>query len=253
MLYVVKWIYAWVLPLGSIVLALVGLAVYQHRCRARGAKWLGLVTCILYALATVPVSNMLIMSLEQQYAQPAVESVQGDVLVMLGGGVQSGVPDIDGSGQLSGAAANRFLTVLRLHRALHLPILLSGGSVMPGDACESAVAKRMLVSLGVSEDMIYTDEHSRNTKENAAFSKQICNAHGWKKPVIVTSAFHMPRAVYFFQREGLPAVPYPCDYLAAAGKGITPYSLVPQASVLADSCVAIKEYMGLAAARIGMQ
>ena len=161
------------------------------------------------------------------------------------------MPDVDGEGQLSGAAANRFLTALRLHRALGLPLLLSGGKVLPDDASESAVARRMLLSLGAAESMIYTDEESRNTAENAAFSKAICEANGWRRPIVVTSAFHMERAAYLFRREGLDITPYPCDY--RAGTGISLYSFVPQASVLADSCLAIKEYVGLAAARAGLQ
>lgn len=253
MLYVIKWIYSWVLPLGGLVLALLLVAVYQRRCRAAGVRWLGLAIAVLYALSIAPVSGFLLAPLEQAYAQPAVRAVQGDVLVLLGGGVQAGVPDVDGTGQLSGAAANRFLTVLRLHHALHLPILLSGGTVMPGDASESAVAKRMLLSLGIQENMIYTEEESRNTAENAAFSKKICRAEGWKRPIVVTSAFHMPRAVFFFQREGLTVTPYPCDYHAGVGRSVTPYSFIPQASVLAESCLAVKEYAGLAAAKLGMQ
>ena len=99
--------------------------------------------------------------------------------------------------------------------------------------------------------MIYTDEKSRNTAENAAFSKAICEANGWHRPIVVTSAFHMERAAYLFRREGLDVTPYPCDY--HAGTGVSLYSFVPQASVLADSCLAIKEYVGLAAFRAGLQ
>lgn len=251
MLYIVKWIYSWLLPLGGIVLALGFLAAYQRRRRSAGVKWLAAVVLVLYALSIAPVSNWLLRPLEQEYEQPAAQALDGDVIIMLGGGVLAGVPDVDGEGQLSGAAANRFLTALRLHRALGLPLLLSGGKVLPDDASESAVARRMLLSLGAAESMIYTDEESRNTAENAAFSKAICEANGWRRPIVVTSAFHMERAAYLFRREGLDITPYPCDY--RAGTGISLYSFVPQASVLADSCLAIKEYAGLAAARAELQ
>lgn len=238
MLYIVKWIDSWLLPLGGIVLALGLLAAYQRRRQSAGVKWLAAVVLVLYALSIAPVSNWLLRPLEQEYEQPAAQALDG-------------VPDVDGEGQLSGAAANRFLTALRLHRALGLPLLLSGGKVLPDDASESAVARRMLLSLGAAESMIYTDEESRNTAENAAFSKAICEANGWRRPIVVTSAFHMERAAYLFRREGLDITPYPCDY--RAGTGISLYSFVPQASVLADSCLAIKEYVGLAAARAGLQ
>lgn len=108
MLYIVKWIYSWLLPLGGIVLALGLLAAYQRRRQSAGVKWLAAVVLVLYALSIAPVSNWLLRPLEQEYEQPAAQALDGDVIIMLGGGVLAGVPDVDGEGQLSGAAANRF-------------------------------------------------------------------------------------------------------------------------------------------------
>ncbi len=172
LLYIIKWLYAWILPMGGIVLALI----------------------------LEPVSNGLIHPLETAYDQPRGTAVAGDVIVLLGGGSRAGVPDFDGTGQVGSAAANRFLMALRLQKAKDLPILLSGGTILKGDANESAIEKRMLLSLGVPEDKIFMDDKSRNTAENAAFSKNICAKQGWSHPILVTSAFHMPRSVRFFQR-----------------------------------------------------
>ena len=163
------------------------------------------------------------------------------------------MPDVDGVGQVGSAAANRFLTALRLEKAKNLPILLSGGTVLEGEANESQIEKRMLLSLGVPDNRIFMDDKSRNTAENAAFSKEICRQQGWKKPIVVTSAFHMPRAARFFSREGLDFVPYPSDYRSNMNPIWSPYTVVPQSAYLLNSCLAIKEYVGIAAASLGMQ
>lgn len=253
MLYVIKWIYMWVLPLGGIVILLAAITAYQCKRRAAGRYPLLAVVVLLYALSIAPTADWLVGSLERVYSQPPLEDVKGDVVILLGGGVRAGVPDFDGTGQISEGAANRFLTAARLQRAFKLPVLLSGGVVFAGDVSESAVARRMLLSLGVDASLIEVDERSRNTAENAAYSREICSRRGWTKPIVVTSAFHMPRAMAFFRREGLDAMPYPCDYRAESGRPFSPYSFIPQAAVLADSCLAIKEYAGLAAVKLGWQ
>lgn len=253
LLYIIKWLYAWILPMGGIVLALILLLCYMFRKHSPGRWALAAVTAVFYLLSIEPVSNGLIHPLETAYDQPQGADVDGDVIVLLGGGSRAGVPDFDGTGQVGSAAANRFLMALRLQKAKDLPILLSGGTILKGDANESEIEKRMLLSLGVPENKIFMDDKSRNTAENAAFSKQICEHQGWKKPILVTSAFHMPRSVRFFTREGLDVTPYPCDYHTSAATNWSGYSIVPQSFYLFNSCLAIKEYVGIGAASLRMQ
>lgn len=253
MLYVIKWVYMWILPLGGIIAALLAVNVYVFRRRGRGRFALLIVTAVLYLLAVQPVSDLILRPLETRYDQVPLSQLQGDVLILLGGGARAGVPDVDGTGQVGEAAANRFLTALRLQKAKQIPIILSGGAVFSGDANEAAIEKRMLLSLGVAEADIFTDEKSHNTAENATFSNLLCRQNHWRHPIVVTSAFHMPRAGYFFTREGVSFTPYPCDYRTSAEYRWSPYSFIPQAYILFNSCLAVKEYVGLAAARLNLQ
>lgn len=248
MFYIIRWLYLWLLPIGGIVAALIGVTIYLFYHRAKGRFALAVVTFLLYALSIVPVSHALIQPLEERYTQPPLQNVQSDVIILLGGGARAGVPDVDGVGQVGEAAANRFLTAVRIQKAKQIPIILSGGAVLPGDAQEADIEKRMLLSLGVPEQMIFLDTKSRNTAENARFSKALCAEHNWQHPLVVTSAFHMPRAVRFFQNEQLEITPYPSDYRASARERITPFSFVPQSYELMSSCLALKEYVGILAA-----
>lgn len=253
MLYFIKWLYMWMLPIGGIIIALALLSVYQIRHKSRGRWVLVGITLILYALSIDPVANLIIRPLETMYEQPSQADLTGDVVILLGGGARAGVPDYDGQDQIGTAAANRFLTALRIQKGKHIPILLSGGTVLKGDANEAEIEKRMLLSLGVDEQDIYMDEQSRNTAENAAFSKAICTRQGWVHPIVVTSAFHMPRAARFFTREGLDFTPYPCDYRTAGVTSITAYSFIPQSFILFNTCLCLKEYVGMIAVQLGWQ
>lgn len=251
MLYVIKWLYAWVLPLGGLVLALLIVTAYMFWKRAPGRKPLLLVVALLYALAIAPVSGPLIKSLETRYEPP--QEISGDVIILLGGGARSGVPDFDGQGQIGSAAANRFLTAVRIQKAKNLPIILSGGVVLDTEANEAQIERRMLLSLGVPADKIIIEDKSRNTAENARFSKAICEQHRWQKPIVVTSAFHMPRSVAFFQREGMDIIPYPSDYRTNSEYHYSAYSIIPDSFELLNSCLAIKEYVGIGAMKAGLQ
>lgn len=253
MLYLIKWLYMWMLPIGGIIIALVVLAVYQFRHKSRGRWALVGIIAILYALSIDPVANLIIRPLETMYEQPAQADLKGDVVILLGGGARAGVPDYDGQGQVGTAAANRFLTALRIQKGKQIPILLSGGTIFKDDANEAEIEKRMLLSLGVDETDIYMDEQSRNTAENAAFSKTICERQGWVHPIVVTSAFHMPRAARFFTNAGINFTPYPCDYRTGRGTSLTAYSLIPQSFILFNTCLCLKEYVGMIAAQLGWQ
>lgn len=253
MLYITKWIYAWMLPVGGIVTALLLLMGYMMYVRAKGRYALAVITACLYSLSISPTSDALIQPLERTYMQENLQDVTGDVVILLGGGARAGVPDVDGVGQVGESAANRFLTAIRVQKAKNIPILLSGGAVLAGDAEEAMIEKRMLVSLGVPEAQIFVDVKSRNTAENARFAKALCREHGWQHPIVVTSAFHMPRSVRFFQREGMDITPYPGDYRTSMAEPISAFSFVPQTYNLMNSCLAIKEYVGIGAARLGLQ
>ena len=63
----------------------------------------------------------------------------------------------------------------------------------------------------------------------------------------------MARAIGFFTREGMDVTPYPCDYRTTDAYRLSPFSFIPQSIVLFDSCLAIKEYAGMMAAKAGLQ
>ena len=168
-------------------------------------------TAVFYLFSTSLISGLLIGSLENEYPQPA--DPEGDIIIMLGGGATADTPSLGEKGDLTSAAGNRLLMTAQLYNLLKLPVLVSGSAVFPGSGCEAELAKRDLIRLGVPEEKIYTDTESLNTRQNAVYSAELMREHGFNRPILVTSAFHMPRSVLNFEKEGVQVVPFPTDYM----------------------------------------
>lgn len=252
MLYFIKWFYAWLLPPGLFLLVALAMLFLSYKTKKKW--WLVLPLLFIYILSIRPVSNSFIKPLENYYVQPDVTELNSaQAIVLLGGGSYGGVKDFDGEGQVSASAANRMLMALRLHKAMQLPIVLSGGLVYSYSASEADVQFRLLKACGVDEKYLIKDAQSRNTAENAKYTKQICAQRNFGKVILVTSAFHMPRSVMLFKREGVDVIPYPTDYQTNKETVLDAFAFVPNSGSLRDTAVAMKEYMGIAAVKAGVQ
>lgn len=252
MLYIIKWFYAWLLPPGLFLLVALAMLFLSYKTKKK--IWLILPLFFIYMLSIRPVSDRLIKPLENYYAQPDVTELNSaQAIVLLGGGSYGGVKDFDGEGQVSAGAANRVLMALRLHKALQLPIVLSGGQVYSYSASEADVQYRLLKACGVEDKYLIKDAQSRNTAENAKYTKQICAQSSFGKVILVTSAFHMPRSVMLFEREGVDVIPYPTDYQTNKETVLDAFAFIPNIGSLWNTDVAMKEFMGIAAVKIGVQ
>lgn len=207
------------------------------------------VALLLYLTVIPLTSQPLIKGLERQYGQPNAAS--GDVIVVLGGGATRGTPDLGGEGNLSGGAANRLMTAVRLHRTTGLPILFSGGQVFSDSGNEADIARRQLIGLGVPESDILVENRSLNTEQNAVYTAELLKSSGLSRPVLVTSAFHLPRAMREFRLAGVDPEPFPTDYLSSGGRfSFYPGLLAPSSAAAATTGTALKEYLGLLAIKL---
>lgn len=234
------------LPPGLFILLLLGLVLWIWKKNRRPALVLLGVTLLLYLSMTSLVSETLIGSLERQYQQP--DTLQGDVIVVLGGGASSGTPDIDGEGNLYGHAANRLITAVRLHRESGLPILFTGGQVFSDSGNEADIATRQLLALGIPEDKILAENQSLNTKQNAINTAVMMEANGLHHPILVTSGFHITRAMQHFKNAGLTPQAYPTDYIASAEFSLQTAKFTPSPGAISTTGLALKEYLGILAA-----
>ena len=241
MVYFLKFGASWLLPPGIFIVALFALAWYawKRRGERRIAVLLFALTFVFYLLCTSVVAERTLGWLEQAYLPPAEPA--GDVIIMLGGGAMPDSPDVDGVGALCASPANRLLTAVRLQRKLGVPILLSGGQVYEDTGAEAKIARRILIDLGVPESKILVETRSINTTQNARYSAEILRAQGLTQPILVTSAFHMKRAVLNFKKQGIDVVPYPADYQVTHHPVFHYTKLRPQTEALLNNVTVLQE------------
>jgi uncharacterized SAM-binding protein YcdF (DUF218 family) len=210
----------------------------------------------LVVLASPFVSDSLLGRLENQtrdlaaqnsQAQRILSGQQYSAIVVLGGAIAPMDPPRRPHPDLN-AAGDRIWHGARLFKKGLAPKIILSGGRGPGledrrDIQTEAQAMRvLLLDFAIPESALVLEDASRTTRENAAQTKRI-TAGG---PVaLVTSAFHMPRALKTFERAGVPADAYPTDFRVAPQLEPLWSRLLPRASALTDSETAIKEYIAI--------
>lgn len=253
MIYILKFIAAFLLPPGLFVLLGIILSAYLWRQRKRfGCLAFNLSACLtllLYLSCTLVGAKLFGQPLENRYSQ---QPAAAQVIVVLGGGSVGSVPDGAERGGLMSAGAARLLTAARLAKQHSLPVLISGGQVFSDGASEALVAERILLQLGLPQEQIIVETQARTTQENAAYSAALCRERGYKNVLLLTSALHMPRSMQFFERylgeQGIKVAAYPCDYTLNPKGQFNPRWLVPQLQAFDITCMALHEYVGMAGA-----
>jgi len=152
----------------------------------------------------------------------------------------------NGDGYFNGAS-DRFIEGVKLFNtgvAKHLLISGGNGSLLPSKYKEANWTKKQLLIFKVPDSSILVENNSRNTIENAVFSKTILQKSGLKPPyLLITSDFHMRRAFMIFKKEGLPVIPYPCDY--SVGQGSNSFAdLIPDGEAWGQWNIYLKELVG---------
>ena len=242
---------SWILPPGIFILLLLALCVKLFRISRKLSAAVLVFTLIFYLLCTSLVAERLMGWLEEMHMPPAqVETSGADVIVLLGGGAISQVPDVDGVGALCSAPANRLLAAVRLQKMLNVPILVSGGQVYSDSGAEAEISARVLKSLGVPEDKILTETKSTNTTQNARYSAKILRDNNFTKPLLVTSAFHMNRAMLVFNLNRFKPIAYPTDFTVAHNPTFHYTKLRPQAEALLLNVTVMQELLRTAVTEV---
>ena len=163
------------------------------------------------------------------------------------GGFASEDADRNGYFNLS---ADRFIQAIKLKmsgKASHLLISGGNGQLFPTDFRESDWVLQELKDLKLADSSILIENRSRNSYENALYSKQLLESENLKPPyLLITSAYHMRRAMYTYKKMGIDIIPFPCNYFSGRA-ATTLYDFIPRASVLSGWDFYIKEVVGYAA------
>lgn len=163
----------------------------------------------MYLMSITPIINLLASNLENILFKNV--TVQTDAYVLLGGGsIQN-----EFVSEPSRSAMKRIVKTAEVYRTNPKPIFISGGKIFDSSLSEGQVYKEVLVKLGVLPEDIILENKSRNTYENALYTKEKIDESGIKNISIVTSALHMPRSYSEFSKvfKDSQIEPIKCDYI----------------------------------------
>lgn len=227
----------------AIVLVVVALAAPARRVRLRrGALVAALAVIVVFSAQ--PVSNRLAWRLESAAPKTVRDDVVYDAAILLTGLVADR-PTEDRGVRSYGDAVERMLATFELLRSGRARFAIITGGAPAGSTTtdEARVIADQLADWGIAKDRLIVEDRALNTRENAVEASRIAREHRLERLVIVTSAFHMPRALACFRAVDLAVDALPVDYRAfdPSRHGST---WLPRAIFLADSTDALREMAG---------
>jgi uncharacterized SAM-binding protein YcdF (DUF218 family) len=206
----------YVQPLLSILIVVFAFEAYRYWRGPDGHKpvLLSLAVIGLFLLSWLPLARLLLRPYEDLFPPRAFPAGDAQAIVVISGEMES--PDPATHAHRAGRDTYaRCLYAARLYKDWHaLPILASGGPPRgkPHGVPDAAVMQQVLENAGVPQSMIWLEQRSLSTHENAAYSAQILRAKGVHQVVLVTSAIQMLRAELCFRKAGIAVTPAACDY-----------------------------------------
>lgn len=230
---------ALLIPPGLLILAMAaGLAVLRSHPRT-GRALLTAAGAGLYLLAMPIIATFLLQQLE---AAPldAAELKDAQAIVVLGGGKYAQAPEYGGD-TVAAMSLVRLRYAAVLQRRTGLPVLVSGGSP-EGSATDEAQTMRLALEREFAVPVRWSEGRSANTLENARLTRELLDKDGIRRVVLVTHAWHMPRARLAFEHAGLKVIAAPTAHATRHPLALTHF--LPDASALLDSALFFREVIG---------
>ncbi len=233
-------------------LALVGVVLLFTRFARAGRALATLGTALLLVAGLSPLGNALMLPLEERF--PPWDASRGGAptgIVVLGGAIGPEISAARHTTDLNEAAERITATAALARRYPAARIIYSGGNarlVLAG-GIEADYAADLFESLGIPRARIETERASRNTIENARFSKALAKPKPGERWLLVTSAYHMPRAIGAFRRVGFSVEAYPVDWRTRGPIDLAlPFDSLTAGLRRTDT--AVHEWIGLVAYRL---
>lgn len=214
--------------------------------RRRAGKPLILLATLSLFVFSLPAFAGLLFTLLEPY--PALDAADlqltdADAIVVLCAGQHTDQPEYGGQSVVGGFTLTRLRYAAWLQKRTGLPLIVSGGKVANASTTLAALAARTL-RRQFQVDPVIQETRSRTTRENARFSAKLLKQNGWSRIYLVSHAWHLPRAVEAFEKQGLEVIPAP----TAFGHSNKPLNRItdwlPNAKALLKSYYGLHELIG---------
>ena len=197
-----------------IALCIAVLLSFTRKGQKSAIRILRVSVVIVLIFAVVPVAKLMLGALENRFPQnPALpEQVHG--IVILGGVINPLLSAKRQSPQLNDAIERLTVGADLAMRYPKARVIFSGGSgdLFNPEYREAHYAPKVFSQLGLAPERVIYEDKARNTAENATYARLLANPSAGENWVLITSAFHMPRAVGVFRKAGWNMIPYPVDF-----------------------------------------
>jgi uncharacterized SAM-binding protein YcdF (DUF218 family) len=227
-------------------LGLIGVILLATRWRRLGRRLMIVSLALLAICAWSPLGKLLLYPLETRF--PAWDASKGapDGIIVLGGPIDADLSVMHRRAVISAAGDRMIAAAVVAHRYPNARLLYSGGSanLLSNDAKEADFAADLFEGLGIARSRLLMERNSRNTLENAEFSGALVSPKPGERWLLVTSAFHMPRAVGLFRKAGFAVEAYPVDWKLGRGADLITFSNLAGEG-LGRTDAAVREWLGL--------
>lgn len=225
-------------PLGLVIACLFG-GVLAWRGARRIGPWVALGAALVLLLATPAVAGLLMFSLEREVARDSTRpgAVSPGAIIVLGAEVAHGIA----GAQVGPLTLERLRAGAALQRRTGLPLLVTGGVLSPGDPAIAVLMARSLAD-DFGTPARWIEAQAADTRENAIYSAALLRADGINSAYVVSHAWHLPRALAAFGRQGLAAVPAPLRLSRVPALSLADW--LPRPDRLVESWFAMREWLG---------
>jgi uncharacterized SAM-binding protein YcdF (DUF218 family) len=228
------------LPLGFCI-TLILLALFLKK------RWLAVAGVTILLISSLPiVGDSLLKTLEDRFPKLEVEDCPpADAIVVLSGILHKSRSKRGGLEWAEGV--DRFEQGILLMKAGKSPLLIFTGGRLPWETqqlTEGQELRGAALARGVPAASIIVTEEVGNTADEAKAVRKIAEERKLKRIILVTTAWHMPRAEYLFRTRGVPVLPFPTDYYTRYDEPITLLDFLPQAGALGNTEVTLRESYG---------
>ena len=230
-----------------------GLGLYFAGWKKWGGRILVTAMILFAGLGILPIGTHILNGLETRYPRVTIDSLPDNIagIIVLGGMISTSTSESYDYTNLN-SNATRLYDFIRLHKTFpESKAIYSGGNgkLWALQTLPETHLRKSLPALGVNPADIIFESKSRNTYENAVFSKKIADPKPGENWIVVTSAFHMPRTIAIFCSQGWSVIPFPAGHITLKNP-----SYYPATSYMIDEHfklhVAVREWIGILAYRI---
>jgi len=238
-----------VAPVQGLLMVALAASFWPHRGkRALSFRVMQAALVFLFAMLVTPVGNLLLVPLETRFPSPGTDLGRVDGIVVLGGAVDEVTSAGQGHLSVNSAAEQLMAPIALMHRYPQARLVFTGasGALVPGIQREADLVRQFWREAGIDQGQVLYEEKSRNTHENAIFSKALAAPKPGERWLLVTSAAHMPRSMGVFRKAGFEVIAYPVGYKSTGSIG---HWYVPRSAqdALGNVESAVHEYLGLLA------